>query len=215
LDWIAAEREQKRALELGPVPEQGHKDLIMGRLDEALAIGKKALENDPFNPKAQSFYAMSLHCARRYEEAIEVARKTLAMQPDAPVAQGALYLSLRELKKYDELAGMDRANLSGFPELQEAYSRAYAKMGYLKTWAFLADNVAALHDKGMDAIEIADNYMVRGGKAKALNWLEKAYEEHNPNLPYISCTPRWDPLRSEPRFQALLRRMGIPVRDNK
>lgn len=44
--------------------------------------------------------------------------------------------------------------------------------------------------------------------------LGKAYEGYNPILPYISCTPRWDPLRSEPRFQALLHRMGIPVKDN-
>ena len=215
-DLKAGDRELDRVDELGGSPaDGGHIDMIMGRPDEAMAKVKKGLALDPFNLSVLSSYAMVLHCAKRYEDAVAQARKALAIQSDAPVALGALYLSLRELKKYDELAGMDRANLSGFPELQEAYSRAYAKMGYLKTWAFLADDVAALHDKGMDAIEIADNYMLRGDKAKALDWLEKAYSEHNPDLPYISCFPRCDPLRSEPRFQALLRRMGIPVMENK
>ena len=217
LDLRAADRELKRVDELGGSNQDfGHLDMIMGRPDQAMAKIHKALDLDPFNPLAQSFYAIILHCERRYDDAIAQARKTLAMQPDAPVAQAALYLSLREQKKYDEVAEMDRAmNLSGFPELQEAYSRAYAKLGYVKAWASLADEAAALHDQGMDAVEIADNYMLRGDKAKALDWLEKAYEEHNPNLPYISCFPRCDPLRSEPRFQALLRRMGIPMDDRK
>ena len=110
---------------------------------------------------AQSFYAVILHCARRYDEAVTEARKTLAIQPDAPVAQTALYLSLRELKKYDEVATMDRVSLFGFPEFQEAYSRAYAKMGYVKAWGSLADEQAALHEKGMDAIREA--MMNQGG----------------------------------------------------
>jgi eukaryotic-like serine/threonine-protein kinase len=215
LDWVAAEREANRALELGNITtDYGHRDMIMGRPDEAMVRIKKVLDLDPFNPMAQSFYAIILHCARRYDEAVAQARKTLAMQPGAPVAKTALYLSLRELKKFDEAGAMDKASLADFPALQEAFSQAYEKMGFVKAWGAVADEQAALHDKGMYSIDIADSYLLGGDKAKALNWLEKAYEEHNPSLPYISCMPRWDPLRSEPRFQALLRRMGIPVKEN-
>jgi hypothetical protein len=81
----------------------------------------------------------------------------------------------------------------------------------VKARGALADKQAALHDRGIDASNIADSYVLRGDKGKALDWLEKVYAEHNHNLPYISCFPRCDPLRSEPRFQALLRRIGIPV----
>ena len=215
LDWVAAEREANRALELGNITtDYGHRDMIMGRPEEAMAKIKKVIDLDPFNPMAQSFYAIILYCARRYDEAVTQARKTLAMQPNAPVAEAALYLSLRELKKYDEVLAIERKWYSDFPALLEAVDRTYAKEGYAKAWGAVADEQAALHDKGTDAIDIADSYALGGDKTKALDWLEKAYEEHNPNLPYVSCQPRWDPLRSEPRFQALLRRMGIPVGDN-
>jgi tetratricopeptide (TPR) repeat protein len=215
-DFEAGGRELERVAELGGLKDDvGYMDLIMGRPDDAMAKAKKGLALDPFNLSLLSGYATVLHCAKRHEEAVAQARKALAIQFDAPVARIALYLSLRELKKYDEVADMDKTNLSGFPEFQEAFVRAYAKLGYVKAWASLADDRAALHDKGMDAIEIADSYMLRGDKAKALDWLDKAYEEHNPMLPFISCYPRYDPLRSEPRFQALLRRMGIPVDERK
>jgi hypothetical protein len=51
-----------------------------------------------------------------------------------------------------------------------------------------------------------------GDTTLALDWLEKACDEHEPNMPYISCMPIFDPLRSEPRFQALLRRVNLPER---
>jgi serine/threonine protein kinase len=215
LDWVAAEREANRALELkNTTTDYGHRDMIMGRPEEAMAKIKKVIDLDPFNPMAQSFYAIILYCARRYDEAVAQARKTLAMQPGAPVAETALCLSLRELKKYDEVLAIERKWYSDFPALLEAFDRAYAKGGYAKAWGAVADEQTALHDKGENALDIADSYVLGGDKSKALDWLEKAYEERNPSLPYISCMPRWDALRSEPRFQALLRRMGIPVKDN-
>jgi TolB-like protein len=215
LDLKAAEPEMKRMDELGgSTLDYGHFWLVMGRPDEAMARIKKALALDPFNPMAQSFYAIILYCARHYDDAVAQARKALAMQPDAPVALSALYLSLRELKKFEEAAAIDIKWLSDFPALREAFSRAYKNIGFVKAWGSLADAQAALHDKGMDPIDIADSYVLRGDKAKALDWLERAYEERDHDLPYISCMPRWDALRSEPRFQALLRRMGIPVKDN-
>ena len=214
LDLRAGDQELDRVDELGgSTLDLGHVDMIMGRPDEAMAKVKRGLALDPFEPASLSFYAIILHCARRYDEAIVQARKALALQPDAPVALVALYLSLRELKRYDEAAEIDKAWLADYPTLREAFSQAVAKMGFVKAWGLLADEQAALHDKGMVATDIADSYVLRGDKAKALDWLEKAYEEHDPNLPYISCFPRCDPLRSEPRFQALLRRMGIPVRE--
>jgi hypothetical protein len=61
-----------------------------------------------------------------------------------------------------------------------------------------------------NAQDIALDYRFAGDYDLAIDWLEKAYEEHNPNLPYISG-PKWDPLRSYPRFQKLLRKMNLPV----
>ena len=59
-------------------------------------------------------------------------------------------------------------------------------------------------------MDAASNYVMAGDNARALDWLEKAYAEREPNIPHISCMPTFDPLRAEPRFQALLRRMNLP-----
>ena len=59
--------------------------------------------------------------------------------------------------------------------------------------------------------DITQNYLYAGDTAHALDWLEKAYDDRDPSMPYIGCMPIFDPLRSEPRFQALLRKMNLPV----
>ncbi len=60
------------------------------------------------------------------------------------------------------------------------------------------------------AWDAATNYAMAGDRARSLDWLEKAYAEQDPNMPYIGCFPIFDPLRAEPRFQALLRKMNLP-----
>ena len=64
--------------------------------------------------------------------------------------------------------------------------------------------------KGWYGMDIADSYLQGGDKLNAIRWLEKAFEEPDPNLPHGACSPQWDALRSEPGFQNLLRRMNLP-----
>jgi tetratricopeptide (TPR) repeat protein len=215
-DWVAAEREFKRAIELDPSRAEtlsgyAHFLMIMGRVEEGLAQGRKAAALDPFDIIVQSFYAMDLCFARRYEDAIIQARKVLAMQADAPLGLGALYLSLRQLKKYDDVIAMEKQFLAAdFPEIRSAFEKAYPQSGYSGAWGKAADVDAKYYGKGRAAMGIADSYLLGGDKQSAIRWLEKAYEEHDPSLPYIACSPQWDALRSEPGFRDLLRRMNLP-----
>ncbi|MBZ5500157.1 MAG: protein kinase [Acidobacteriia bacterium] len=212
-DWAAAEREYKRSLELDPNECLGgyaHFLMIMGRTEEGLAQGRKAADLDPYNIAAQGFYAIDLYFARRYEDAIVQARKALALQADAGVAIGALYLSLRELKRYDDAHAMDKQFLAAdFPELWSVVEKAYPESGYSAAWGQAADVDAKYYGKGRTAMDIVDDYLLGGDKQSAIRWLGKAYDEHDPNLPYVACSPQWDALRSEPGFRDILRRMNL------
>jgi TolB-like protein len=214
-DWAAAEREFLRALQLDPsnawtLAGYSHFLMIMGKTEEGLAQGRKAAELDPYDIIVQSFYAMDLYCARRFEDAVIQARKALALQPDAPVGIGALYLSLRALKRYGEAYAIDKQFFAAdFPEIWRAFEKAYPESGYAGAWGKAADVHAKYYGKGWYAMDIADSYLQGGDKQSAVRWLEKAYEERDPNLPYAACFPQWDALRLEPGFRDILRRMNL------
>jgi Tfp pilus assembly protein PilF len=217
-NWAAAAREWERAVELGPadavaIATYSHYLTIVGRRDEAMRQIERAVELDPFNALTLTFYSIDLYCARRYDEAIAQARKALSLQPDSPIALGALMLALHETKQHDEMIATAEKYYAGWcPDVGQALERGYAGRDYAGAWRRAAEVEAARHGKGPGAAwDITQNYLYVGDTAHALDWLEKAYDDRDPGMPYIGCMPMFDPLRSEPRFQALLRRMNLPV----
>jgi serine/threonine protein kinase/Tfp pilus assembly protein PilF len=215
-DWGAAEREWKLVLELDPgyadsLSSYSHFLMHMGRKDEAMAMIEKALELDPFNVKIQSFYAVDLNFVGRHDEAIAASRKALGMQPNSPLAMTALMTALFAEGMYDEALALEKERCAGDAELLEALERGYAEWGYRGAWKRLADAHAARFGKpgGIQTYHLANLYLHAGDKERAFEWLEKAYVEHNRNMPYI--TLHFDSLRSDPRFQDLLRRMKLPA----
>jgi hypothetical protein len=98
----------------------------------------------------------------------------------------------------------------GDRQVEEALDRGYAEGGYTVAMRRAAEALVSRAQKAnVNATDIAGAYMYAGEKVHALDWLEKAFEVRDPNLPYIGI-PDNDSLRSEPRFQALLRRMNLP-----
>ena len=217
-DWVGAERELRRAIEAGPDTMgaramYSHVLMILGRRDEAMRQIERAVELDPFNVLTLSFYTFNLYCDRRYDETIAQARKALSMQPDMSGALSGLMLALHETKQHDEMIAAAKKLYAGwYPDVGQALDQAYAGRDYPGAWRRAGEFEAAKHgDDTGAAYDIAQVALYAGDTARALDWLEKACDDRDPNLPYISCEPLFDSLRSEPRFQALLRRMNLPV----
>jgi hypothetical protein len=119
----------------------------------------------------------------------------------------------------EELA-LERERIARDVELVAALERGLSEGSYEGTQSRMADLLAARLEKsgrlvawgGGGPMGIAPRYLKAGDHDRAMHWLEKAYEAHSANLPYVAADPLWDPMRSNPRFQALVRKLGLPQR---
>ena len=113
--------------------------------------------------------------------------------------------------RYEESLAEIKAYYAGDRELEEALTQGYAELGYQGAMRRAADLQAA---RGRSTYvlpcDVAALYMMAGEQTQALAWLEKAFDERDPNLPYINVDPTFDGVRDDPRFQDLLRRMNLP-----
>jgi TolB-like protein/tetratricopeptide (TPR) repeat protein len=215
-NWAAAEPEFRRAIDLNPNYGEArafysHYLSFMKRPDEAMAEIHHAIELDPLNPLIQSLYGMTLVMARRYDEAIVQSRNALRTAPDSMVALAALSFALHQMHKYEDVLNLERmrATRSGDRELDEALALGNAEGGYQSAMRRGGDVLAARSPRTTYE-EIARFRLRAGENDRALDWLERGYAARDPNLPYISSNPIYDSARSDPRFQALLRRMNLP-----
>lgn len=215
----AAEAEWKRALALNPnYPDAlafySHYLNIMGRPKEAMEAIDRALALDPLNPLFQSFYAMDLIYVRRYDDALAAARRA----PDNPVAVNAAWwaYSLKKMPKetYATVKGYLQMGYSD-KNVEGALDRGYAEGGYEEAARRAA--VALIVRSRTEFVlpfDVAGLYVDAGEKGLALDWLEKAFDARDPNVPYIG-SPFYDSLRGEPRYQALVKRIGLPQEDRR
>jgi TolB-like protein/Tfp pilus assembly protein PilF len=217
-DWEDAEKEYQHALSLNPNhagAHGGYSHLLcfMGRTEEALPHMELALELDPLSPSTHHFYAMVLEYHRRYDDAIASYRTSLDIEPGNPFSLYNLGLALGAKGKHDEQLSIFRRVYADDAELAKALEDGFEKAGNKGAYRALADLMAECYGKPGKSIEISDIfdfYLIAGDYDLAIDWLEKAYEERSPNLPYIT-QPYCDPLRSYPRFQDLLRKMNLPL----
>ena len=221
-DWEGAEREYKHALELNPNLPYAHAFLShvlssLGRTEEALPHIEEALKLDPSNPGIQGLCAIALQYQRRYDDSLAVAETALEMTPGHPIAHFALQNAYILKGMRDEQLADQRQRISYDPERVAAFERGLKEGGYEGVQKAIADVLAARSNKFGKAVipdlrgfPIAYRYLDAGEYELTLDWLEKAYEEKGPNLPYIAL-PIFDHLRSYPRFQDLLRKINLPV----
>ncbi|MDA2935563.1 protein kinase, partial [Acidobacteria bacterium AH-259-D05] len=216
-DWAGAEKEFKLAIELDPSSvgvHQGYAFFLtrMGRHDEAIAHSRRALQLDPLNFTARTVLAEHFHKARRYDEGIEQCRTVLETDPDYQRAHYVISWMYEEkglykeaaaaYQKYltlggagqDEVAGLSDAAASGaesYWRWKLDYWKERAKQEYVQSWQF------------------AKIYAVLDEKDQAFDWLDRAYEARESSLASLKVNPRFDNLRSDPRFQDLLLRMNL------
>jgi TolB-like protein/DNA-binding winged helix-turn-helix (wHTH) protein/tetratricopeptide (TPR) repeat protein len=217
-DWSATEREFRKAIELNPNYASAHHwyaDYLsaVGRHEEAIAESKRAVELDPVSPIINAWLGWRYFFARRYDVAIEQYHKTLEMDPTfVPVhlvlGQGYEQKSMPD-KAIDELK--KAVSLSGGSSVYvSSLAHAYAIAGRRKEARMLLRqlNEQAKHTY-VPAFHIAIIHAGLGQKDQALAWLEKGYQERSAGMVWLKVDPRLDVLRSDPRFQDLLRRVGL------
>jgi TolB-like protein/tetratricopeptide (TPR) repeat protein/predicted Ser/Thr protein kinase len=216
-DFPAAERAWSRVFELDPdnarvLPGYSHFLMVMGRMDEALAASKRSVELDPYNIRNRTFHAVILKNARQFDEAIAVAREVLKVQPNNGVAEWAVKISLFKKGRYDELFALDKKTWAEDSELVGALDTGYKESGYPGAMNESADVLAARYGKpgGPRAIGVALYYARAGDKEHVIEWLGRACEGHDNNMPYIGSDPIFDLVRDDPRFQDLMRKVGLP-----
>jgi TolB-like protein/DNA-binding winged helix-turn-helix (wHTH) protein/Flp pilus assembly protein TadD len=217
-DWNfdAAGNEFRRAIELKPGYATAHHWYawhlgLLGRFDEAIAEMKKAQNLDPLSLIINADLAEILVLAHRYDESIAQSRKTIEMDPNFALARSQLaqaYLAkhlyaeaVEELRKAVQLSGDSPTCIAN---LARAYVAAGKRSEAEELLSVLKKRSSAAYS---NAPEIAIIYVSLGDNDQAMDWLEKGYEERfNPG---VLLRPGFDPLRSDPRFQNLLRRIGL------
>ena len=225
-DWAGSEKEWRRTFEINPNLSNAHAYyahflMVTGRVDEAVPHSERAIELDPLNALFLGAYAVVLVYAGRYDDALAAADKALAIQPDIAPA-----LSARETVKLirgsrEELLAEQRQRIANDPERVAAFEKGLAAGGYEGAQRAVADLWAARYEKagGVPKAEaipamsctVALRYRDAGDYERAMDWLEKAYDVRDPGLPYVIASPLYDPLRSNPRFRELARRMNLPT----
>ncbi len=219
-DWVGAEREFKRAIELNPsFPDAliyySHFLMIIGRPDEAMPRAKRSLELDPFNSLFHSAYGVLFLYLRQWDEAIAQARIVLSAAPDDLLAAGVLWWAFSAKGMHKEALAAARVYMKlcyDDRDVDEALERGFAEAGYEEAMKRAAQPlIAHFHKSYVNPVDIASLYVEAGETSRAVDWLEKGYEVRDQSMPY-SGLPVFDSLRSDPRFQALLRRMNLPVK---
>jgi DNA-binding winged helix-turn-helix (wHTH) protein/TolB-like protein/Flp pilus assembly protein TadD len=218
-DWAEAERLSRKAIALEPEYATAHQWYgihylaPMGRLEEAIAETRRARQLDPLSAVFNAFVGASLFFARRYDEAIEECRKTVDLHPDFGVAHWYLGRAYLQKRRFPEaLAQLQKAvTLSGgSPLMRGSLGVGYALAGDRAAAEATLDELEKLRAGSYaSALDLADIQVALGDHERAFRWLEQAASERAFHLIYLKVWPELDPLRSDPRFKALILRLGL------
>jgi TolB-like protein/DNA-binding winged helix-turn-helix (wHTH) protein/Flp pilus assembly protein TadD len=216
-DWKTAEAEYKVAIKLNPGYATAHlwyawHLIVLGRSGEGISELKKAESLDPLSLIISADMADALCIAHLFDDAVQQSKKTLEMDPHFAVGHYELGQALEQKQMHDEaIAEFQRAiEISGHSgAFDSSLAHAYAVSGRQEEATKIAKDLESRNDQNPSAeANIALIYVGLGDQDQAMIWLNKAYDARfNPS---ILLRPAYDPLRSDPRFKDLLRRIGLP-----
>jgi tetratricopeptide (TPR) repeat protein len=215
LDFAGASEEFQRAMTLAPgnarvLRDYGEFAVQMGRTDAGIAAARRAAALDPLNAESYDFLSGALRYARRYEESLAAYRDGLSLKPkDDPLwaAYGALiYYALGDFEK---MRAACESVGKAVKDFQDCFALAYHKLGRQADAETALARFKALEGNA-GAYRYAAIYAQWGNTPKALEWLETALQLRDPPLINLKADPLLDPLRKEPRFQAIERALKFP-----
>jgi TolB-like protein/Tfp pilus assembly protein PilF len=219
-NWAEAEREFKRAIELDPNSSDAHfrygQQYLapLGRYDEAITEFKRALELEPLSLNTSANLAGAYMFAGQNDRALEQARKTYDLEPNFPLARHYLGLAYITNGMYAEAIALSEKVLQTEPTNQQMLrvaGYAYAKSGRRREAEEVIKRFKDIaRTQYVMSYFVANIYAALGDKEQAFAELEKAYEQRDFSLYRLRVDPLMNPLRSDPRFQDLPRRIGFP-----
>jgi tetratricopeptide (TPR) repeat protein len=220
-DWIGAERGLKRALELNPSSALAHGRygdylMFMGSSQEAIAHKERAVELDPLSLERHFSLVFACFIGGQYDRALGELREAVERNPNVDEDAGAWFSAVihREEGMYDNAIAEFRGSLDRRPDSAVELGHlgnTYARAGRVReARECLRKLKEVVRDHRVGVYEIALIHAGLGEKDQALEWLERAYEERDGGMRYLKVDRSLDPLRSDARFQDLLRRMNFP-----
>jgi tetratricopeptide (TPR) repeat protein len=219
-DWEGLERDFQRAIDLHPALSivyywYGEYLMSMGRAQEAIAMTRRAQQSDPLSPVLGASLGMILYLARQYDEAERVLQRAHEIDPNHFLPHMRLGLvRLQQHRSAEAIAEFKTAVALAdhSTETLAALATAYAMAG--KSGAarkLTAQLQASQAEHYVLPYNIAKIYAAAGATERALEWLERAYQEGNPDLIELNSEPLLDSLRGESEFSRLMRRIGFPA----
>src|SRR6266436_1257373 len=220
-DWAGAEREYRRAIEFNPSYPLAHIWYAqylwaMQRSEEAVAQAKRAQQLDPVSPFVNTWAGAAYFYAGRANEGMASMQKALELDPsfsDASLVLARAYLTQgmfqQAIAELQEALTFNETEVLVLGALAHVYARAGQREEALKLVAKL-ERIEAEERGYVAPFGIIWAYAGLGDKEQAFAWLEKSYQEHRDRIVWLNVDPLLEPLRSDPRFQDLLRRVGLP-----
>lgn len=216
-DWDGAERELRRAIALNPSHAAAHRELAFlmryrSRYTEDRAEVEHSIQLDPLTPYTVTQQGWPEFFDRRYDEAVRQFERSIAVFPRSETAYSGLGLTLEQQHQAPAaVAALRRAvQLAPVIEMQTALAHAYASAGDSTRARALLDSLE--HHIGVAYVGptyLAVAHLGLGEKTRALELLEAGYRARDDWMVFLKVDPRFDPLRSDPRFQALVAKMGL------
>jgi TolB-like protein/DNA-binding winged helix-turn-helix (wHTH) protein len=211
-NWVAAQREFQRALELNPgyitgIYQYAFFLSVMGKQEQAIPLARKAVGLDPLSPIVLYRAGRVEFQARHYDEARLLFGRILELNPTDPLGLYGLGLVFDAQKKFDlAISALERQKLQQGFDVAAVYAASGKPEEARRR---MAEAIRRLKDEKSYVRPgwVAEVYIALGDKDEAMRWLEQGYKERDLWLALLKVWPRFDPLRSDPRFQDLLRRM--------
>jgi TolB-like protein/DNA-binding winged helix-turn-helix (wHTH) protein len=216
-DWQTAEKEYQRAIELDPnyaTAHQWYAEYLtwLGRFDEAFRESERARQLDPLSLIIATDYGASLYFSRQYDRAIEQFRAVLEMEPNFPRAHLVTYAHVEKGMFTEALNDIEKwRRIEDTPYLWAEQAYVYGRSGQKRQARLALKKFEEWNRRAQSrpTPEIVMAYVAVNRRDEAFAWLQKASVEHSNALNTLKVEPGFDPLRSDPRFQELLRRVGL------
>jgi adenylate cyclase len=218
-DYPKAEKEFKQAIYLNPGYAWSHSCYsiylaIVGKHDESITEGKIALQLDPLTPMMLINLGMRYYYARKFQQAIVYIKKAIELDPGFEIAHFYLAWASMQMKKYDEASDEIQNAIKYFgrknPEILSALGIILTLISQKNQAEKVVNEMFELaKEKYISPFWMTVLFFVLNRKELAFEWLEKSYKVHDCLMIFLNADPVFDPFKSDPKFQDMLKKMNL------